>query len=33
VDALKGQAEHLEDALDGIRRRLAELEETKAQKK
>jgi len=29
IDALKGQAEYLEDALDGIRKRIEELESKK----
>ena len=33
MDALKGQAEYLEDALEGIRKRLAELEAEQAEKK
>jgi len=33
TDVLKGQAEYLEDALDGIRKRLAELEAAQAEKK
>ena len=33
MDALKGQAEYLEDALEGIRKRLAELETEQAEKK
>ena len=33
TDALKGQAEYLEDALDGIRKRLAEIEAAQAEKK
>jgi hypothetical protein len=33
TDALKGQAEYLEDALEGIRKRLAELEAEQAEKK
>ena len=33
ADALKGQAEYLEDVLDGIRKRLAELEAKEAEKK
>ena len=33
TDALKGQAEYLEDALEGIRKRLAELEAQEPEKK
>ena len=33
IDALKGQAEYFEDTLDGIRKRIAELEAAKAEKK
>jgi len=33
TDALKGQAEYLEDALEGIRKRLAEVEAEQAEKK
>jgi hypothetical protein len=33
MDGLKGQAEYLEDALEGIRKRLAELEAEQAEKK
>jgi hypothetical protein len=33
VDGLKGQAEYLEDALEGIRKRLSELEAQEAEKK
>ncbi|MBN2451630.1 MAG: DUF5320 domain-containing protein [Lentisphaeria bacterium] len=32
-DGLQGQAEYLEDALEGIRKRIAELEQSKAEKK
>ena len=33
LDALKGQSEYLEDALDGIRKRIGELEATAEEKK
>jgi hypothetical protein len=33
VDLLKGQAEYFEDALEGVRKRLAELEAKAAEKK
>jgi hypothetical protein len=32
-EALRGQAEYLEDALDGLRKRIAELEATKTETK
>jgi hypothetical protein len=32
LDSLKGQAEYLEDSLDGIKKRIEELESQKANK-